>query len=355
MANRRVHLLSTPNVQVTAEYYLDVFCGFTRRFAELMTELGWDVILYAGEETDAPCIELINCISKKEQEEHLQGRPYWHMPYDPTNPLFVTFNARANALVQARKEPGDWVASIAGTAHLPIWQQHPELPFLEYSIGYKGVCAPYRIYQSHAWRHVVHGFTGLQYGRETDDVIPHWFHEDDFPTRPTEPYVLFVGRLIAVKGLRMVCEAAKQAGVKLFLIGEGDTSLITYGEYLGHMPPAERNRWMAGAEALLCPTEYLEPSACVATEAQLCGTPVISTNWGGFTEYVEDRQTGYRCRSVEEFVAAIGRRHDLDRDYVRARARSLYGWQAGKNAYQQYFSRIAQGQSWPAPALAAVS
>ncbi len=340
MLSRRVHLLSTPNVQATAEYYLDVFCGFTRRFAETMHELGWDVHLYAGEESDVPCQELINCFSKKEQADLLGDTAYWRTPYDQTNPLFVMFNARVNAMIQARKAPGDVIACIAGTAHAPVMLQHPELKFLEYSIGYKGVCAPYRVYQSHAWRHVVHGFTGMQYGREYDDVIPHWFHEDEFQTRPTEPYVLFVGRLIAVKGLRTVCEAAKAAGVKLFIIGEGDVSLITYGEYLGHMPPAERNRWMAGAEAVLCPTEYLEPSACVCTEAQLCGTPVIASNWGGFTEYIEDRRSGYLCRSLDEFVSAIGQRGDIDRDYVRARARTLYGWQTGVDAYRRYFARL---------------
>ena len=112
---------------------------------------------------------------------------------------------------------------------------------------------------------------------------------------------------------------------------------------------------MAGAKALLCPTEYIEPSATVVVEAQLCGTPVIATPWGGFPEYIEDQKTGYLCKSPRAFIDAIERVSDLDRDYVRARARMLYGWQAGKRAYADYFMRMDQGQSWPAPALAAVS
>jgi glycosyltransferase involved in cell wall biosynthesis len=126
----------------------------------------------------------------------------------------------------------------------------------------------------------------------------------------------------------------------LKLIGDGDPSLITYGEYLGHMPPSERNRWMAGAVALLAPTEYIEPSACVCTEAQLCGTPVIASNWGGFTEYIEDNATGYLCRDLGEYVAAIKAVWSLDREYVRARARTLYGWDTGVTAYRRYFERM---------------
>ncbi len=263
--------------------------------------------------------------------------------------MFVHFNARASSGIQQRKQPGDLIATIAGTAQLSVWQQHQELQFLEYSIGYRGVCAPYRIFQSHAWRHVSHGQTGCEYGRPGDDVIYHWFHEDEFPTRPVEDYVLYVGRLTSVKGLTTVCQAAEAAKVKLFLIGDGDPSLITYGEHLGHMPPSERNRWMAGAQAVLCPTEYIEPSACVCTEAQLCGTPVLSTPWGGFTEYIEDKQTGYRCKSLEEFTSAIALSRDLDRDYIRARARTLYGWQAGLNAYQSYFTRVMTQQPASVP------
>jgi glycosyltransferase involved in cell wall biosynthesis len=360
MANRPVHLLATPNVQSTADYYLDVFNGITRRFATLLHDLDIPVYLYGSEEADCPVDELITCVTKKEQADWLGDVPYQHAWYDKANPMFAAFNARANAAIQKRKAPGDWICTIAGSANLPIWQQHSDCRFLEYSIGYKGVCAPYRIYQSQAWRHVLHGVCGMDYGRTTDDVIYHWMPEDDFPEGQPEDYVLYVGRINDVKGIKGVCDSAQAAGVRLVLIGEGDISLITYGEYVGTWPAAERNRWMAGAKALLCPTQYIEPSATVVVEAQLCGTPVISTPWGGFPEYIEDRRTGFLCKSPREFVQAIDRVSELDRDYTRARARMLYGWDAGKRAYQQYFERqeqllyvplaqrpLVEEQTWP--------
>jgi glycosyltransferase involved in cell wall biosynthesis len=349
----RVHLLSTPNVQVTKDYYLDVFSGFTRRFSELLKELGHTVFLYGSEEADVPVDELICCISKQAQAESLGEMPYQKASYAADNPLFQYFNQRAAAAIQERKEKGDLIATIAGTAQYGVWQQHQELPFLEYSIGYRGVCAPYRVYQSNAWRSCAHGFTQTEYGRPMDDMIYTWLHEGEFPERPVGSYLLYVGRISSVKGIKTACQAAEQAGMPLFLIGEGDPSLITYGEYLGHMPPSERNHWMAGATALLCPTDYIEPSATVVIEAQLCGTPVLSTPWGGFPEYLEHERTGYLCKDVSEFVDAIGIVGDLDRRYVRLRAQTLFGWAAGKFAYQQYFARLARHLQ-TAPAMAAV-
>ena len=340
LLSRRVHLLSTPNVQATAAYYLDVFNGITRRFSELLTELGWTVYLYGSEECDVPCQELVTCISKREQEDLLDGKPYQTAWYDAMNPLWQKFNIRANQGIQARKEPGDLIATVAGSANLPIWQQHSDLQCLEYSIGYRGVFAPYRVFQSQAWRHVIHGATGCEYGRTTDDVIYHWLHDDEFPSAPPEGFLLYVGRLAAAKGLKTVCRTAARAGRPLYLIGEGDPALITYGTYLGHMPPAERNHWMARADALLCPTDYIEPSATVVVEAQLCGTPVISTPWGGFSEYIEDGVTARTNCSGDLHRKPVTQVRDLSRDVVRARAQRLYGWDAGKIAYQAYFDRI---------------
>ena len=345
--SRRVHLLSTPNVQVTKDYYLDVFSGFTRRFSELLTELGWTVFLYGSEEYDCPAQEAICCISKARQAELLEGHSYHEANYHPQNPMWIEFNQVVSAEIQKRKQAGDLlaIAAGAGVANLAVWNQHSEMTCLEYSIGYKGIFAPYRIYQSHAWRHLLHGIGHADYGRPYDDVIYHWFHEDEFPIKPVDDYVLYVGRLVASKGLTIVCNAAKAAGVPLYIIGDGDPSLVTYGDYLGHMPPDARNQWMAGARALLAPTNYIEPSACVATEAQLCGTPVIATPWGGFTEYVEDGKTGFLCKSAQEFTDAIRRCDGVDRRYVRSRAQRLYGWAAGVEAYRRYFARL-ESDAW---------
>ncbi len=171
-------------------------------------------------------------------------------------------------------------------------------------------------------------------------MIPAFFETEKFPQAQPEDYVLYVGRFVPKKGIGVVCDAAKAAGVPLKLIGHGAKELITYGEYLGPVHEAAKIDAMAKAKALICPTLYVEPFGCIAPEAQLCGTPVISTDFGGFTETVEHGKTGYRCSLFGEFVDAIRKVDHIDRNYVRARARSLYGMDAAKVAYTQYFDRL---------------
>jgi glycosyltransferase involved in cell wall biosynthesis len=93
----------------------------------------------------------------------------------------------------------------------------------------------------------------------------------------------------------------------------------TYGEYLGPVG-LERAELYQNAKAVFVPTTYVEPYGTVNVEAQMCGTPVITTDWGAFTETVIDGVTGYRCRTFGEFVQASIDAPKLDRNVIRQRA-----------------------------------
>ena len=79
----------------------------------------------------------------------------------------------------------------------------------------------------------------------------------------------------------------------------------------------------------------------VAVEAQLCGTPVICTPMGAFTETVEHGITGFRCHTLGEFMAATEAVKKLDRAAIRKRAIEKYSTQAIAPQYEAYFRRIA--------------
>lgn len=335
----RIHLLAVPNTQTTDAYPLDGFCVRTRYFARLLMRLGHEVILYGVGENDTPCSAFVQVLTTDEQRAFIGDTPYQAVPFDAQTPLFFAFNSRVAIHLRNVKQPQDVIATIAGGAQLLPWEQSPELTFLEYSIGYAGVCAPYRIYQSHTWRHVIHGMSRVDGGRTFDSVIPPWF---DVPAQEApEDYVAFCGRLTNVKGLKTACAAAERAGVKLVVMGHGDPSLITYGEYLGDVSTAERDRIYAKARAVLAPTQYLEPFGNISAEAQLCGTPMITTDFGAFTESVEQGVTGFRCVTLGEFVQAIDLARGLDRAYIRDRAVRLYSEDAAAKSYQTYFTRLA--------------
>ncbi len=335
----RVHLLSVPNTQMTDGYELDGFCTRTRYFSRLLMNLGYEVILYGVGENTTPCSSFLQVMTTDEQRRLIGTTPYAQVPFDATTPLFYAFNSRAAIQIRHTKRPTDILATIAGVAQILPFEQNPELTFLEYSIGYSGVCAPYRVYQSHAWRHMIHGISRVDGGRPFDSVIPPWF--DVPPTAETEDYVAFCGRIVDVKGVKVACAAAERAGVKLVLMGHGDPSIITYGEYLGDVSTAERDRVYAKARALLAPTQFIEPFGNISAEAQLVGTPVISTDFGAFTESVEQGRTGFRCNTLGEFVQAIDMARGLDRGYIRDRAIRLYGTDAAEQAYATYLRRLA--------------
>lgn len=338
----RFHLLALPNVQTTKEYSLDGFCGATIKFARILKGLGHTVYLYASEENEAPCDELITVITKQEQKTLLDKIPYQYATMEEGFPLWSMSNPRIIAQIAKRKQSKDFICMIGGISQKVIADAHPDLMTVEYSIGYIHSFSQYRVYESQTWRHCTHGFQNNQQGRNFETVIPYFFDENQFEFRAEkEPYAVYVGRLTSRKGIATACRMAMLAGMNLRVVGHGDMTLVTDGaEYMGALPEQEKNQLIAGASALLSPTEYLEPFGSAVVEAQLCGTPVITTDFGAFVETVEQGKTGFRCNYMGEFVRALKEVNSLDRNYIRKRAIDKYSMSAVAPQYQAYFDRL---------------
>jgi len=345
-SNLRCHLLALPNVQTTKHYSLDGFCSATIRMAKLLKLLGHEVILYASEENEAPCDELVHVITKEEQTTLLDGIDYQYAGFfgQKCYPIWALANGRTIREIRARKQPRDVLLLIGGTSQQQIAEAHPDLVAVEYSIGYISSFAKYRVYESHVWRAMTAIRQGSEDGRFFDATIPLFFDPSEFPAcdrADDPPFVLYVGRLTVKKGLEIACRAAQAAGLPLKVIGHGDEALVTHGaEYLGAVSQDVRNAWMARASVLIAPTLYVEPFGSVVVEAALCGTPSVTTDWGGFVDTVEQGKTGFRCHYLGEFAQALVDARHLDRSYIRQRADSLYSIRAVAPQYQQYFDRL---------------
>jgi glycosyltransferase involved in cell wall biosynthesis len=72
----------------------------------------------------------------------------------------------------------------------------------------------------------------------------------------------------------------------------------------------------------------------------MCGTPVISTDWGAFTETVIQGFNGYRCRYLGEFIRAAEKVKQLDRASIREHAAKNYSLDAIAPRYTAYFRRL---------------
>jgi glycosyltransferase involved in cell wall biosynthesis len=104
--------------------------------------------------------------------------------------------------------------------------------------------------------------------------------------------------------------------------------------------PKVRAHLMAGAKAVFVPTLYVEPFGNVHVEAMVCGTPVITTDWGVFSETVQHGVTGFRCRTHDEFLAAARRAPQLDRKGIRDYAISRFSLETVGQLYEAYFERL---------------
>lgn len=188
-------------------------------------------------------------------------------------------------------------------------------------------------------------------GQWYDRVIPPCFDVEKFPfEQKKDDYFVIACRLIHNKGVHIAAELAKKMGFKLKIAGPGDPKpyLIAPNiEYLGVLGPKDRNELLKKAKALFQPTIYLEPFGMVVIEANLCGTPVITTDFGAFLENVNNGVSGYRCNSWADFVCAVKMVSNLDPSQCRKWG-ERYSYASIAPMYDKYFQSLLDlnGEGW---------
>ncbi len=129
--------------------------------------------------------------------------------------------------------------------------------------------------------------------------------------------VLFVGRLIEIKGAWVLVEAAKNVDKKIcfafvvtgtyedFLEATGQDKLDENIIYVGKVDYSVLNLYYNAADILAVPSQY-EGFARVTLEAMLCGTPVLASNRGCLPEIINP-EVGELVESLtsDEFAKRI--------------------------------------------------
>jgi glycosyltransferase involved in cell wall biosynthesis len=314
----------------------------------MLTESGHEVFVYGGPHTDTAGTDIT--VIDDDDRARWFGDETWDdtvfNEFDPVSAPWLTMNGRTIAAIAERIEPQDIIFLTMGTAQAAIQQAFPNHVVAECGVGYEGVLnnTP-RCFESEAWRHYIYGRTGLADGRYFDTVIRNSFDPADYLLSDgTGTYLLFLGRLTPRKGLEVVAELAKHH--KVITAGQGDP--IPGVEHVGVVRGAMKAALIAGARAVLCPTQYIEPFGGVAVEAMLSGVPVITSPFGAFTETVADGLSGFRCHTLDQYRRAVDALDDLDPKTIRDWANDRYTLDVCARQYDRWLGRLATlyGAGW---------
>ena len=362
----RFHVVALPHTWTAMSHSA---CAFTMKilhFCQMMDSLGHEVIHYGVEGSEVPGTH-VQIMSRAEQVRHFG-------PYNPDSLYSVDwtgkaqywsdFNNRCIEQINSRKQTGDFVCLMAGSLNKPIADAvGNNVMVVEYGIGYNGTFAPYRVFESYAHMHKIYGAVGGYDpdGKFYDAVIPNYLNPADYPFKAEkQDYYLYLGRLIKRKGINIAVETCNRIGARLIVAGQGmkkyENGVLTcedgetyHGvEYAGFATGQKRADLFSNAKACFVPTTYIEPFGAVAIEAQMAGTPAITTDFGAFTETVEHGKTGFRCHTLDHFVWAAKHVDTLDPHYIHQRAVANYSMDAVRWKYQEYFQMLTDlwGDGW---------
>jgi len=310
----------------------------------------YKIFLYAPEGPAVIGATLIPCLSNFNRQEIFGKDDPHRLPAWPSEEQAASFNA--SVILNMKVEPHDIILLTGGWGQRTIKTAFPNNICCEPGVGYEGWFTDFCAFESAAWRHYTYGKKDIKDGRWFDTVIPNYFDTDDFltPVKEKKNYLLYVGRAIARKGIHVAAEIAHRVDLPLYVAGAGAKQVgsdivapeitVKNVNYLGPLDILLRATWMQKAQALLCPTTYIEPFGGVAVEAMIAGTPVISSDWGAFTETVEQGVTGYRIKTLKEGVEAVEKCKDLHPFEISEVAIRKYSLKRVAPLFEAWFNQL---------------
>ena len=347
----RIHVLGLPHTQTTEEF---TTCAFTQKALNLCKMLhrrGHEVIHYGVEGSNPECTENVSVMPHKTWLKEIGGHPgsnFYNIEQGgKLAPYHALFAKNMHAELHKRSGPRftEIICQPWGGAQVTACQGIDQYQ-VESGIGYPNSWAEWRVYESYAWMHM-HLGRDQQFGGKKWywAVIPNAFNLANFtPVDKRGDDFLFLGRLNDDKGVLIAIQAAKEAGRKIKIVGQGNPGPFLAGNpHASYLPPVgvdERRKLLAEAHAVFCPTQFVEPFCGVNVEAQLSGTPVITSDFGVFPETVIHGVTGYRCRSFEQFVWAAMNVDRLKGSDCSDWARANFSLQRVALMYEEFFQQI---------------
>jgi glycosyltransferase involved in cell wall biosynthesis len=341
----RLHILPNPSGISHPDYRMDAFNIAVVKFVRHMQQLGYEVIHYGHQSSQVDC-ENVTAVTN---DEFPPPSTDWLCVHDPR--LAGIFSGRVGPILEKRVSDNDMVLSFYGRTHQeatdPI--KHKAI-VIEPSIGYEvhAIYADFRGFTSQAWQHYYYGSKGmLMEPSWFDEVIPNAVTPEEFRFDPNKSdYFIYIGRMISTKGISLAIQVTQHLGQRLLIGSPGRLRDIGYDSVpshvveLGYLGWRERAKLLSKARGIFAPTHYIEPFGNVVVEAAMCGTPAITTNWGGFVDTVIPGVTGFRCRDFQDFVSAAANIHEIDPVTCRKWAIQEYSDQVVHKRFDKWFRKL---------------
>lgn len=351
MSKPTLHLVGIFHTIHSLAYSHCAFTGKALRFSKMMQMQGYSVVEYANGGSESEAHEKVVMLTPDELYAMTGPRDKKSFYADLASvatPHHTEFERRLVEAMKQRVKPKDIICHPFGHAHSRLLQDFPSNMHVETGIGYNTlVPGTLRIFESYAWRHYHAGKDGRD-GSNYEWVIPNYFDINDWrPKFEPGEYYAFLGRISPCKGLNTILEIARhlpENGPKIILHGQGDASPWAHPniEYRGPISGAQRSEFLRNAICSLMPTEFIEPFGGSGVEGLLCGTPLITTDYGAFTETVKAGFNGFRCKTLADWLDALEHVRQLDRSAIAKAARETYSLEACGKLYDNAFQQIYQ-------------
>ena len=344
------HVLSIPIHPTRKEITLCAFTQKVYKFCKIMTQRGHTVFHYGHPDSDVLCTQHFDVISRETYDKVYQKKSWKEFINQyVNNDVHREFNKNDAVLIKKNQQnQHDFVLAFWGFGHAECCKQlDGKFKIVEPSIGYDSSFAPFKVFESYAHFHKMSSNAdnnGLSCF--TDHVIRPGFYFEDFDFKEEkENYLLFLGRMIDNKGIAIAQYLSEASKTPIKFVGPQNlTNTLSksnpLAEYIPTVSFEERKQLLSKAKALVMPSLFMEPCGWTMLEAFISGTPVLSTDWGGLSEYNIHGKTGFRCKSLNEFYHALNIIDTIKPKFCRNYAEQNFTIDIVAEMYEKYFAHL---------------